>query len=310
MTIANPQSRNHAPSQRAPFRQVAIYGKPGAPLAEPMAAIAQAVQSCGLTALFEAATLREAGLAGYTGHSHEAIGEQADVAIVLGGDGTMLGVARELASYNIPLIGINHGRLGFITDIAVDHITQALVPMLRGEYETDQRAMLDAQVRRADTTVLHTRALNDVVVARGVTGGMIEFTIRVDNITLYNQRADGVILATPTGSTAYALSAHGPIVHPSVGGLVLVPVAPHSLTQRPIVLPNHLTVDIEITDVRDGRAHFDMQTMSNLSPGDSVRVNVSKDVVTMLHPKGYNYYATLRQKLHWSVMPPEPHNRA
>lgn len=292
------------------FRSVAIFGKPGAPgLREPLAAIARIVESCGQTVMFEAATLDTAGLPAYSGHALAALGKHADVAIVLGGDGTMLGVAREMAAYQVPLIGINHGRLGFITDIAIDQMPQVLTAMLAGQYETDQRGLLDAEVRRADSTLMRARALNDVVVARGVAGGMVEFTVRVDGVTMYNQRADGVILATPTGSTAYALSANGPILHPSLNGLVLVPVAPHSLTHRPIVLPDDSLIEIEITDVRDGSAHFDMQAISPLAPGDVVRVQLSHDKVTMLHPLGTNYYATLRQKLHWSVMPTEPHGR-
>jgi NAD+ kinase len=292
------------------FKSVAIFGKPGAPgLREPLAAIARIVESCGQKVLFEAATLESAGLSNYDGHAISALGKHADVAIVLGGDGTMLGIAREMAAYRVPLIGINHGRLGFITDIAVDQMPQVLTAMLAGQYETDARSLLDAEVRRAEATLMRARALNDVVVARGVAGGMVEFTVRVDGITMYNQRADGVILATPTGSTAYALSANGPILHPSLNGLVLVPVAPHSLTHRPIVLPDSSLIDIEVTDVRDGSAHFDMQAISPLAPGDVVRVRLARDRVKMLHPVGTNYYATLRQKLHWSVMPTEPHGR-
>lgn len=294
-----------------PFKTIAIFGKPGATgLREPLSRIAALVESCGMQVMLEAATAQNAQLQQYEGHTLPTLGNHADVAIVLGGDGTMLGIARELAPYGVPLIGINHGRLGFITDIPVEHVQQVLTPMLRGEYEADPRALLEAEVRRAGATLLRTRALNDVVVARGVAGGMIEFTVRVDGVGMYNQRADGVILATPTGSTAYALSANGPILHPRLNGLVLVPVAPHSLTHRPIVLPNQCVVEIEITDVRDGSAHFDMQSMSALMPGDRVQVKLSTDTVTMLHPRGYDYYATLRQKLHWSVMPTEPHTRA
>jgi len=292
------------------FHSVAIFGKPGASgLSEPLLALARIVQSCGQQVMFESATLHTSGLTGYEGHTLATIGNHADVAIVLGGDGTMLGIARELAAYGVPLIGINHGRLGFITDIASDQISPVLTDMLKGAYETDRRALLDAEVRRAQATLMKSCALNDVVVTRGVAGGMVEFTVRVDGVDIYNQRADGVILATPTGSTAYALSANGPILHPSLNGLVLVPVAPHSLTHRPIVLPDSCVVEIEITDVRDGSAHFDMQAISSLAPGDCVQVALSRNAVTMLHPVGYNYYETLRQKLHWSVMPIAPHSR-
>jgi NAD+ kinase len=215
---------------------------------------------------------------------------------------------RELAPFRIPLIGVNHGRLGFMTDIAVEQV-EVLSAMLAGRYETDRRVLLDAEVLRDGDIVYRARALNDVVVSRGVAGGMVEFTVRVDGVTMYNQRADGLIVATPTGSTAYALSANGPILHPSLAGLVLVPVAPQTLSNRPIALPDTCVIEIEITDVRDASAHFDMQSFSLLRPGDIVRAQRSGDFVTLLHPVGYNYFATLRQKLHWNVMPSEPHGR-
>jgi NAD+ kinase len=292
------------------FANVAIIGKLRAEnIGEPLLAIARLVESIGAKVLFDQATCESVGVEGYTCHSVHAIGKQADVAVVLGGDGTMLGIARELAPFRVPLIGINHGRLGFMTDIALDQMDEILVPMLHGAYETDRRILLDAEVRRGDQVAFHAAALNDVVVSRGVNGGMVEYTARVDGVTMYNQRADGVIVATPTGSTAYALSANGPILYPSLAGLLLVPVAPQTLSNRPIVLTDDVVVEIEITDVRDAGAHFDMQSYEPLSPGDIVRVRRSAETVTLLHPVGYNFFATLRQKLHWSVMPSEPHSR-
>jgi NAD+ kinase len=296
------------------FKHVAIFGKPrvdgGRPsLQAALLEIARIVEAAGLTPMFDAATRDAAGLDRFAGHALPAIGSTADVAVVLGGDGTMLGIARELAPFAVPLIGINHGRLGFITDIAVDQMPEVLAAMLAGHFEADRRALLDAQIRRGDATVFRALALNDVVVSRGVTGGLVEFTVRVDGITMYNQRADGVILATPTGSTAYALSASGPILHPSLAGLVLVPVAPQTLSNRPIALPDSVVIEIEVTDVRDASAHFDMQAFTSLAPGDIVRARRSGDVVTLLHPVGYNYFATLRQKLHWNIMPAETQDR-
>jgi NAD+ kinase len=292
------------------FGNVAIFGKPRTEgIREPLAAIIALVQRAGRTVLLDAATRETVGLTEFEGHSLASIGKRADVAVVLGGDGTMLGIARELAPYRIPLIGINHGRLGFMTDIALDQVPEVLSAMLAGDYETDRRILLDAEVLRAGNPTFHARALNDVVVSRGVAGGMVEFTVRVDGITMYNQRADGVILATPTGSTAYSLSSNGPILHPSLAGLVLVPVAPQTLSNRPIALSDAAVVEIEITDVRDASAHFDMQSFASMRPGDIVRAKKSADGVTLLHPRGYNYFATLRQKLHWNVMPSEPHGR-
>lgn len=292
------------------FKYAGIFGKPRADgIREPLAAIAAIVERAGATPLLDAATRDAAGLDAYPGHSLQEIAERADVAIVLGGDGTMLGIARELAPFRVPLIGVNHGRLGFITDIALDQI-EVLAAMLGGRYVTDRRILLEAEVLRAGAVVFRGRALNDVVVSRGVAGGMVEFTVRVDGVTMYNQRADGLIVATPTGSTAYALSANGPILHPSLAGLVLVPVAPQTLSNRPITLPDTCVIEIELTDVRDASAHCDMQSFSLLAPGDVVRTRRSAEAVTLLHPLGYNYFATLRQKLHWNVMPSEPHGRA
>src|SRR5512137_2199986 len=275
------------------FTHVAVFGKPRAEgIREPLLEIARVVESAGGQVMFDLATAENIGPGEHAGYTVHAIGKQADVAIVLGGDGTMLGIARELAPFRVPLIGINHGRLGFMTDIALDQVAEVLVRML-----------LDAEVRRQGRVAHHAVALNDVVVSRGVAGGMVEYTVRVDGVTMYNQRADGVIVSTPTGSTAYALSANGPILYPSLAGLLLVPVAPQTLSNRPIVLADDVVVEIEITDVRDANAHFDMQTYSHLSPGDVVRVKRGADSVTLLHPVGYNFFATLRQKLHWSVMP-------
>ena len=292
------------------FSNVALFGKPRAEnIREPLLAIARIVEAAGAKLLFDAATRDHVGLDEYPGHSVHAIGKQADVAIVLGGDGTMLGIARELAPHKVPLIGINHGRLGFMTDISLDQMAEALLPMLRGAYETDRRILLDGEVRRGDQAKFHAAALNDIVVSRGVTGGMVEYTVRVDGAIMYNQRADAVIIATPTGSTAYALSADGPILYPSLAGLLLVPVAPQTLSNRSIVLNDDVLIEIEITDERDAMAHFDMQSYEQLEPGDVVRVKRSVHVATLLHPVGYNFFATLRQKLHWSVMPSDRHSR-
>jgi len=299
----------------APFRNVAIFAKPRTEgnrpaLQQVLLHIVRLVEQAGLTALIEADTRKAVDLRGFEGHTLTTLAQKADVAIVLGGDGTMLGIARELSAFGIPLIGINFGRLGFITDIGLDDMPDVLSEMLAGRYETDRRTLLEAEVLRDGASMHRGRALNDVVVSHGAAGGILSFTVRVDGVTMYTQRADGVILATPTGSTAYALSASGPILHPSLAGLVLVPVAPHTLSNRPITLPDSVVVEIELTDLRDASAHFDMQLFSPLQPGDVVRAHLSQDRVTLLHPSGYNYFETLRHKLHWNVLSGEPYGRA
>jgi len=299
----------------APFKTVAVFAKIRAEgnrpaLMQALDAIFGIIERAGMRAMLHDGTRDALGLHERRGHSMAAIGDEADVAVVLGGDGTMLSIARDLAAFDVPLIGINFGRLGFMTDIALDQMPEVLDEMLDGRFETDQRTLLEGEVEHAGAIALRTHALNDVVVSHGVAGGLVEYTVRVDGVNMYNQRADGLILATPTGSTAYALSANGPILHPSLSGLVLVPVAPHTLSNRPITLPDNVEIEIELTEVRDASAYFDMQSFSKLAPGDIVRVRRSARFVTLLHPAGYNYFATLRQKLHWNVMSSDVHGRA
>ncbi len=228
------------------------------------------------------------------------IGRRCDLGLVVGGDGTMLGIGRQLAPFGTPLIGINSGRLGFITDIPLDSYHSVLVPMLAGEYEEDYRSLMQAQVIREAQPVFDALAMNDVVVNRGATSGMVELRVSVGNHFVANQRADGFIIASPTGSTAYALSAGGPLLHPSIPGWVLVPIAPHTLSNRPVVLPDAEELSIELVAGRDASASFDMQSLAKLQHGDRVVVRRSPYRVRFLHPRGWSYFDTLRKKLHWN----------
>lgn len=231
------------------------------------------------------------------------IGSGADFAVVVGGDGTVLGIARQLAPFNVPLVGINQGRLGFMTDISLEDKERVLGEILAGQYEVEERSLLAAKVTREGQTILEAIALNDVVVARGAVSGMVELTVDVDGRFMYSQRSDGLIVSTPTGSTAYALSADGPILHPRLAGIVLVPIAPHSLSNRPIALPDHSKIDITVTGGREVSANFDMQSYTALQRGDCVSVERAPMSIRFLHPIGYSYFVTLRQKLHWSQPP-------
>ena len=172
--------------------------------------------------------------------------------------------------------------------------------MLRGEFEEEHRSLIDGKVIRDGHCVFDALAMNDVVINRGATSGMVELRVEVDNHFVANQRADGLIIATPTGSTAYSLSAGGPLLHPSIPGWVLAPIAPHNLSNRPIVLSNASEVAIEIVAGRDASASFDMQSIASLMHGDRIVVNRSEHHVRFLHPKGWSYFDTLRQKLHWN----------
>lgn len=286
------------------FRHVALIGKYQAANAGSsrvaIEEIAHFLSSQGCEVALESDTAHSSGLAHYQALSVEAIGQQCDLGLVVGGDGTMLGIGRQLARFGVPLIGINQGRLGFITDIPLDNFQATLTPMLRGEYEEDHRSLMHAKVWRDGHCVFDALAMNDVVVNRGATSGMVELRVEVDGHFVANQRADGLIISTPTGSTAYALSAGGPLLHPSIPGWVLVPIAPHTLSNRPIVLADPAEIAIEIVAGRDASANFDMQSLASLLHGDRITVRRSQHHARFLHPKGWSYFDTLRKKLHWN----------
>jgi NAD+ kinase len=282
------------------FQHAAIVGKYQAHGIRPvLEEVAQFLAAQGLEVSFERDTAAATGVAEHEALSSAQIGAQCDLVVVVGGDGTMLGIGRELARYNIPLVGINQGRLGFITDIPFDRLKESLGPIIAGDFEEERRSMLDAGVWRDGIRIFEGLSMNDVVVSRGATASMVELKVHIGEEFVANIRADGLIVASPTGSTAYALSAGGPILHPGIAGWVLVPIASHTLSNRPIVLPDHGEIRIEIVAGRDASANFDMQSLASLLHGDQVRVRRSEHKVRFLHPRGWNYYATLRRKLRW-----------
>lgn len=290
------------------FRHIALIGKYHATTSgaagqlskQAIDEIAHFLMDQGCDVVLEADTARNMGLSTYTALDVDAIGAQCDLCIVVGGDGTMLGIGRRLAQYKVPLIGVNQGRLGFITDIPMEQYQKALYPMLRGEYEEESRSLMQARVMRDGQCVFSAMAMNDVVVNRGSTSGMVELRIEVNGHFVANQRADGLIISTPTGSTAYSLSAGGPLLHPDIHGWVIVPIAPHTLSNRPIVLANTCEVAIEVVSGRDASANFDMQSLAELMHGDRIEVTRSEHRVRFLHPKGWSYFDTLRHKMHWN----------
>ena len=293
---------------KSKFRQVALIGKyqtatsgtSSASSRHALEDIAQFLQDQGCTVVLDQDTAHNMAMSAFPILSVAEIGAQCDLGLVVGGDGTMLGIGRQLAHFGVPLIGINQGRLGFITDIPYHQFKSTLAPMLQGEFEEDHRSLIHAKVMRDGHCVFDALAMNDVVVNRGATSGMVELRVEVDGHFVANQRADGLIIATPTGSTAYSLSAGGPLLHPSIPGWVLVPIAPHTLSNRPIVLANVTEIAIEIVAGRDASASFDMQSLAALHHGDRIVVTRSKHHVRFLHPKGWSYFDTLRQKLHWN----------
>ncbi|MBN9405010.1 MAG: NAD kinase [Burkholderiales bacterium] len=290
------------------FTRVALVGKyqdassasAAQPARELMTEIGTFLQQQGCQVSLEDRTAASTGLTQFQALDLAGIGAQCELCVVVGGDGTMLGVGRELARHGTPLIGINQGRLGFITDIPLGDYARLLPAMLAGAFEDDPRALMQGWVKREGACVFEALAMNDVVVNRGAASGMVELSVEVDGHFVANYRADGIIIATPTGSTAYSLSAGGPLLHPLLPGLALVPISPHALSNRPIVLADPGEIAIEIVAARDASASFDMQTLTSLHRGDRIIVRRSEHRARFLHPQGWSYFDTLREKLHWN----------
>jgi NAD+ kinase len=284
------------------FRHAALVGKFHAEgMRGVLDDVARFLLHQGLEVSLERETALATGLADYGAFSAAELGARCDIAVVLGGDGTMLGIARQLALHEVALVGINHGRLGFITDIPLDEYEKALAPIIAGDFEEEHRSMLEGGVWRDGQCIFDALAMNDVVVSRGAASSMVELAIDIGEEFVTNLRADGLILASPTGSTAYALSTGGPILHPGIAGWVMVPIAPHTLSNRPVVLPDARDVSIRIVTGRDASVNFDMHSLASLLHGDRVVVRRSAHKVRFLHPRGWSYFATLRRKLHWNA---------
>jgi NAD+ kinase len=289
-------------------RTIALVGKYHSPeIAESLSRLAQYLHERGVSVFIERETAGHIGklvdLTRWVTCGFNDIGAHADVAIVLGGDGTMLNAARRLARYCVPLVGVNQGRLGFMTDIARDDMLTCMDDLLDGNFQPESRMLLAAEVMRAGREIATNLALNDVVIDKGAIGRLIEFELFIDGEFIYNLRSDGLIVSTPTGSTAYALSAGGPILHPTLTGIALVPLYPHALTYRPVTVSDTVEIELRITHADDPRVHFDGQVTLDLQEGDSVRIHRSDHAISFLHPPGYSYFSMLRQKLQWSERP-------
>jgi len=281
------------------FARVALIGKHTPEIADSLRALRSFLRSRGCEVRVERETAARIG-DGEDAASFEEIGAFADLAMVLGGDGTMLAAARSLARHKVPLAGVNQGRVGFMTDIALQDMQGAVGAMLEGRYSVEERALLDAEVLRDGRRVLHTVALNEAVVGKGSQGRLIEVEVRIDGEYVYALRADGLIVATPTGSTAYALSAQGPILQPGVRAFALVPLNPHVLSARPVSVSDTSVIEIALLRAPDARAHFDGFALTELAEGDRLVLRRAADAVRFVHPPGYSYFAMLREKLSWS----------
>ncbi len=231
----------------------------------------------------------------------ESLGASCDLAIVVGGDGSMLNAARSLSEFDVRILGINLGRLGFLTDISPTDIQKYLDEIFAGEYQEEERFLLHGMIKRNQEEILTEKALNDVVVHKWKIARLVEYTTYVDGTFVNTQRSDGLIVSTPTGSTAYALSGGGPILHPALNAIVLVPICPHTLSNRPIVVAGESCVEIELEREQETIAQLtcDGQTTLELQAGDRIIIKRKEQPIRLIHPADHDYYATLRTKLHW-----------
>lgn len=286
-----------------PFQNVALIGKRRTPeIAGPLLHLADFLSARGLNVTIGRLTAERLADNPYPVMSLEEMAGRMDLAIVIGGDGSMLNVARMLSPHQVPLVGVNQGRLGFLTDLTLENMLESIAAMLEGKFIVEQRLLLSASVLRDGAEIFSGLAFNEVVVHRSNISSMIEFEVRIDGEYLYNQRADGLIVATPTGSTAYAMSAGGPILHPGLDVLELVPVCPHSLSNRPIVVKGTSVLEILMHRTEDICVRFDSHTHYDLQLHDKIIVTRHPEPACLLHPEGHSYYHTLREKLLWNQM--------
>lgn len=286
------------------FERVAIIAKPVGNISHYLSELIELVVRAGCTPYLDECAAAHLGKSvPYEVAPVRDLGAICDVAIAFGGDGTMLGAARSLAPHNVPIIGVNAGRLGFITDVVIEDMPRLIPEMLAGNCILDERRMLEGRVFRDGKELHHELSVNDIGISHGRALGMVEYTVYVDEMQVAVQRADGVIVSSATGSTAYAMAAGGPIMQPGVNSMLLVPVAPHTLSNRPIVLSSSSIIDIEVNETRSAVASFDAQVLYDVVAGDVLRVNVSKNTFTMVHPQGFNQFDLLRRKLKWNYLP-------
>jgi len=283
------------------FKTIALIGKYDNPeIMTPLLRLGEFIESRNLYVVLDSLTAPHVPEKRYPILTLDEIGSKADLAVVLGGDGTMLNIARRLAPFDVPLVGINQGRLGFLTDLSINTMLETLNSIFDGNYVTERRMLLSAEVIRGKDSLFSASAFNDVAVNRGIGGGMIEFEVHIDGEYVYSLRSDGLIIATPTGSTAYALSCGGPILHPRLDLIALVPVSPHTLSNRPIVVGPEATVEVLMHRTEGARIHSDSHSHFDLDEGDKVVIRRSSHTVRLLHSSSHSYYRMLREKLGWS----------
>ncbi len=288
------------PAMKSVFKNVALIGKYKNPeTREQILALAKFLAGRQVGIFVEENTALHCKINDYSAVKMSAIGKKADLAVVLGGDGTMLWVARALMDDSIPLIGVNRGRFGFLTDLTADSMLKGIGNILDGAFDAEQRMLLSASILHNGKSIGHGIAMNDVVISKGSIARLIELEVNIDGQFVYRQRSDGLILSTPTGTTAYSLSAGGPILHPTLDAIALVPICPHTLSNRPIAINSASKVEVTLIQAEDACIHFDGQQQLAFQQGDKVLVQRADQTISLLHPRGYSHYDILREKLHW-----------
>ena len=286
------------------FRNIGLVGRQGSsPVVQSLEHLIPFLQAEGLNVIVDQRIADVAAAQGVESSSVKMMGRSCDLVIVVGGDGSLLGAARQLAHSGVPVLGINRGNLGFLTDIAPDEIEQKVGEVLRGEYHSERRFLIEAQLLRDGKVVGNGEALNDIILHPNQAARMIRFELYIDGQFVYSQRSDGLIVSTPTGSTAYALSGGGPIMHPKLDALVLVPIFPHTLSSRPIVVDGDAELKIVVAERNDTQPFIscDGQHQIPCQPGDTISVRKKPDQLQLIHPLSYDYYESCRSKLGWGA---------
>lgn len=285
------------------FRTVGIIGKPGdARVAETVERLLAMLRPLDIEVLCDRDSAAPLAGADFEVADRTTLGKRCDLVVVVAGDGTFLSAARSLVDHDVPLLGVNLGRLGFLADVMPAEMTERLRDVLRGDFDEEQRFLLHTRVLRAERAVSEGDALNEVVAHKWNVARLIQFETFIDGHLVNSQRSDGIIVATPTGSTAYALSGGGPILHPGLEAIVVVPICPHTLSNRPLVVSANSCIEIHVKagDDPEARITWDGQISEPIGPGDRIDICRKERPLRLIHPRGYDYYATLRAKLHWA----------
>lgn len=289
-----------------PFRNIGIIGRDGSGVVESLQRLILFLKQRSLSViladhiqhLLDAESLRDVRIC-----SRKMIGEVCDLIIVVGGDGSLLAAARSLSRYDVPVLGVNRGRLGFLTDVSPDEIELRVGEVLDGQYHIEKRFLLDATVKHGSEPIGVADALNDVVINSGTSAKMIEYELYIEGEFVYRQRSDGIIVSTPTGSTAYSLSGGGPIMHPRLDAIVIVPMFPHTLSARPIVVDGNSEIKLVICESNPSPVPVTCDGQVNLTaqPGDVVYVTKKPHKLKLIHPPSHSFYASCRDKLGWGA---------